>query len=83
MYFTISYKSEIIVARTTSVFFQALLYLEIIKRLPQHWVTSTEIMSSLISTSIETLTPQLAKINSEIFEIPISRKNSQNIRSPI
>ena len=34
-------------ARTSSGFSQALIYLEIIKRLPRHWVTSTEIMQSL------------------------------------
>lgn len=54
-------------ARTTSGFSQALIYLEIIKRLPRHWVTSTEIMQSLISASIETLTLQLTEINSRIL----------------
>lgn len=63
-------------ARTTSGFSQALVYLEIIKRLPRHWVTSTEIMQSLKSAGIEIETLTLQRYLKELAEsdeIPVER----------
>ena len=63
-------------ARTSSGFSQALIYLEIIKRLPRHWVTSTEIMQSLKSAGIEIETLTLQRYLKELAEsdeIPVER----------
>lgn len=63
-------------ARTSSGFSQALIYLEIIKRLPRHWVTSAEIMQSLKSAGIEIETLTLQRYLKELAEsdeIPVER----------
>ncbi len=63
-------------ARTSKGISQALIYLEIIKRLPRHYITSTEIMQSLEAAGIkiETLTLQrYLKELSEAENSPIER----------
>lgn len=55
-------------ARTTSGFSQALVYLEIIKRLPRHYVTSTEIMEGLKSAGINIRTLTLQRYLQELSE---------------
>ena len=65
-------------ARTSKGISQALIYLEIIKRLPRHYITSTEIMQSLEAAGIkiETLTLQrYLKELSEAENSPIERDN--------